>query len=112
MPATHDEISILAYRFWQERGAPAGSPEVDWGRAEATLQLKAVTLVQNALDSESAANRNDGNDGAKDELSAFETERVASTSATDTTAANASQLPQQGQPTKTARSAKRKSAVK
>jgi hypothetical protein len=30
----HDEIEQIAYRLWQERGAPIGSPEVDWERAE------------------------------------------------------------------------------
>ena len=32
-----DEIAILAEQFWNERGRPFGSPEVDWLRAEATL---------------------------------------------------------------------------
>lgn len=35
---THEEIAILAQQFWNERGRPYGSPEVDWLRAEATLQ--------------------------------------------------------------------------
>lgn len=34
---TYEEIAILAERYWQERGRPFGSPEVDWLRAEATL---------------------------------------------------------------------------
>jgi Protein of unknown function (DUF2934) len=34
---TYDEIAILAEQFWNERGRPFGSPEVDWLRAEATL---------------------------------------------------------------------------
>jgi hypothetical protein len=28
------KIAVLAYRFWQERGSPLGSPEEDWLRAE------------------------------------------------------------------------------
>ena len=28
------EIEKLAYRFWQERGRPFGSPEEDWFTAE------------------------------------------------------------------------------
>lgn len=28
------EIAVLAYRYWQERGCPEGSPEEDWYRAE------------------------------------------------------------------------------
>ena len=34
---TYDEIAALAVQFWNERGRPFGSPEVDWLRAEATL---------------------------------------------------------------------------
>jgi hypothetical protein len=34
---TYDEIAMLAVQFWNERGCPFGSPEVDWLRAEATL---------------------------------------------------------------------------
>ena len=32
--STHDDLCKTAYRFWQERGCPDGSPEVDWQRAE------------------------------------------------------------------------------
>ena len=34
---TYEEIAILAEQFWNERGRPFGSPEIDWLRAEATL---------------------------------------------------------------------------
>src|SRR5262249_17968374 len=34
---THAEIAELAYRLWMERGAPMGSPEIDWERAEHML---------------------------------------------------------------------------
>ena len=34
---THQEVALLAVQFWNERGRPFGSPEVDWYRAEATL---------------------------------------------------------------------------
>jgi hypothetical protein len=27
------EIAILAYQYWEERGRPFGSPDVDWYRA-------------------------------------------------------------------------------
>jgi hypothetical protein len=30
----HQRIAALAYFFWQERGAPVGSPDDDWLRAE------------------------------------------------------------------------------
>lgn len=31
---TYDEVAVLAYASWCERGCPEGSPEVDWHRAE------------------------------------------------------------------------------
>ncbi len=34
MIADNDEIAALAYAFWEERGQPVGSAEVDWFRAE------------------------------------------------------------------------------
>jgi hypothetical protein len=34
---TYEEIAVLAEQFWNERGRPFGSPEIDWLRAEATL---------------------------------------------------------------------------
>jgi hypothetical protein len=33
-----EAIGNLAYRYWQERGCPAGSPEEDWYRAERELR--------------------------------------------------------------------------
>ena len=36
---THEEISRLAYSYWEARGFVAGSPEEDWLRAE--LELRA-----------------------------------------------------------------------
>jgi hypothetical protein len=35
-PSYH-EIAQLAEQFWNQRGCPFGSPEVDWLRAESTL---------------------------------------------------------------------------
>lgn len=35
---TYEEIARLAEQYWNERGRPYGSPEVDWLRAEQTLQ--------------------------------------------------------------------------
>jgi DUF2934 family protein len=40
---TREDIAQLAYRLWEERGAPIGSPEVDWARAEE--ELSAATTV-------------------------------------------------------------------
>jgi hypothetical protein len=33
----HRAIEQLAYRLWQERGSPTGSPNEDWYRAEQEL---------------------------------------------------------------------------
>jgi Protein of unknown function (DUF2934) len=33
----HSRIANLAYAYWQERGRPLGSPEVDWLKAEARI---------------------------------------------------------------------------
>ena len=35
--SVHDQIAALAYRLWQERGCPEGSPEIDWLDAEQRL---------------------------------------------------------------------------
>jgi hypothetical protein len=33
----HHYIAQLAYTYWEQRGRPTGSPEVDWHRAVAAL---------------------------------------------------------------------------
>lgn len=33
-----DRIAQLAYQLWQQRGCPAGSPEVDWEQAVQLLE--------------------------------------------------------------------------
>jgi hypothetical protein len=35
---SYEQISRIAYRLWQERGCPEGSPEIDWLRAEAEFE--------------------------------------------------------------------------
>lgn len=35
--ATHEQIAVLAYEIWQQRGCPEGCPEEDWFRAEQEL---------------------------------------------------------------------------
>ena len=35
-----DEIALLAYSYWEERGRPEGSPEEDWYRAETELRKR------------------------------------------------------------------------
>jgi hypothetical protein len=34
---THEDIAVLAYALWLERGCPEGSPEEDWLKAEQEL---------------------------------------------------------------------------
>jgi len=34
---THDQVQLLAFQLWQERGEPFGTPEVDWIQAEQQL---------------------------------------------------------------------------
>ena len=36
------EIERLAYRFWEERGRPFGSPEEDWFTAEREVQRELI----------------------------------------------------------------------
>ena len=33
----HEVTAILAYRLWEKRGRPLGSPEVDWFDAKSQL---------------------------------------------------------------------------
>lgn len=35
--AYHDHIARLAYSYWEGRGRPIGSPDIDWLRAEREL---------------------------------------------------------------------------
>ena len=36
----HDEIAKLAYKLWERRGRPPGSPEIDWYAAESALAAR------------------------------------------------------------------------
>ena len=54
----HEEVARLAYRFWEERGRPFGSPEVDWRRAEQELwdqASKAYPTASFALEAQTGA---------------------------------------------------------
>ncbi len=53
---THAEISELAHRLWMERGAPIGSPEIDWVRAERLL-LDSAQSPQNGPPEKAPASR-------------------------------------------------------
>ena len=50
----HEFVAKLAYKLWEERGRPFGSPEVDWFAAEQAVHssLRASGLItQSANDS-------------------------------------------------------------
>jgi Protein of unknown function (DUF2934) len=49
----HEFVAKLAYQYWEERGMPLGSPEVDWFAAERELY---ESLVASGLVSRSASN--------------------------------------------------------
>ncbi len=36
-PIPHDQIELRAYQYWEERGRPWGTPDVDWFKAEQDL---------------------------------------------------------------------------
>jgi Protein of unknown function (DUF2934) len=40
------EIEKLAYRFWEERGRPFGSPEEDWFKAEREFRREFYELSE------------------------------------------------------------------
>ena len=40
MEADESEIAALAYKLWQERGCPVGSPDEDWFRAGEELKRR------------------------------------------------------------------------
>ena len=39
----HEFVARLAYKLWEERGRPFGSPEVDWFAAERAVYSSLVT---------------------------------------------------------------------
>jgi len=40
LPSEQEQLELLAYEYWQERGSPVGSPDEDWFRAEKELQRR------------------------------------------------------------------------
>jgi Protein of unknown function (DUF2934) len=43
-----NDIELIAYRLWEERGRPHGSPEEDWYRAELEVALPEELPVSSA----------------------------------------------------------------
>lgn len=48
----HEFVAKLAYKLWEDRGRPIGSPDVDWFAAERTLYsaLVASGLLEPSAD--------------------------------------------------------------
>jgi hypothetical protein len=36
---SHEQIELRAYQFWEDRGRPCGTPQIDWFRAEQELAI-------------------------------------------------------------------------
>jgi hypothetical protein len=49
--AYYDQIARLAYFYWEHRGRPIGSPDIDWLRAERELLPEMNTADQFPLSS-------------------------------------------------------------
>jgi hypothetical protein len=41
----HDEIALLAYSFWEQRGRPEGAGDEDWYRAVKELRTRALMHI-------------------------------------------------------------------
>jgi hypothetical protein len=56
----HEFVAKLAYKYWEERGRPFGSPEIDWFRAERAVYaslLASGLITQSADDSQHLAEK-------------------------------------------------------
>ena len=56
----HEFVAKQAYRLWEERGRPLGSPEVDWFAAEQSLYIALVgsgLIARSARDSQHMAEK-------------------------------------------------------
>ena len=56
----HEFVAKLAYKLWEERGRPLGSPEVDWFAAERAVYSALVAsglIAPSAIDPQHMAER-------------------------------------------------------
>ncbi len=44
--SSRERIALLAYKYWEERGRPAGSDQEDWYRAEREILEQLVASRQ------------------------------------------------------------------
>ena len=50
-------VALLAYEFWQARGCPEGSPEIDWFRAEQKLAEQSAKRQSSSMETPSLTSR-------------------------------------------------------
>ena len=43
----HEQVALLAYSYWEERGREGGSPEDDWYRAEREVRGRSIRVSKN-----------------------------------------------------------------
>ena len=58
----HEFVEKLAYKFWEQRGRPVGSPEVDWFAAEQAVYASLVaagTVTSSSNDPENIGKKID-----------------------------------------------------
>ena len=56
----HEFVAKLAYKLWEERGRPFGSPEVDWSAAERAVYSALVAsglVAPSAIDPQHIAEK-------------------------------------------------------
>jgi len=56
----HDLVAKMAYKLWEERGRPVGSPEVDWFAAERAVYAALVAsglITPSAIDPQHVAEK-------------------------------------------------------
>ena len=56
----HEFVAKLAYKLWEERGRPLGSPDVDWFAAERAVYLALVAsrlVAPSAIDPRNMAEK-------------------------------------------------------
>jgi hypothetical protein len=56
-PAYIRRVSELAYRYWETRGRPAGSPDEDWFCAEREIEFEGGAYGVLRFDRDSAAGK-------------------------------------------------------
>jgi hypothetical protein len=56
----HELVAKMAYKLWEERGRPVGSPEVDWFAAERAVYAALVAsglIAPSAIDPQHVAEK-------------------------------------------------------